>query len=109
MIDWLAIVVSVVLPVVVGVGGWFGQRIIGRIDAAERRIAEMSNKASARDTQQDGRLDNLEKTSLTKEAIREVLDAALQPLTQELKAISSSNQETRERIIRLEASSGRGD
>lgn len=109
MIDWLAIVVSVVLPIVVGVGGWFGQRIIGRIDAAERRIAEMSNKASARDTQQDGRLDNLEKTSLTKEAIREVLDAALQPLTQELKAISSSHQETRERIIRLEASSGRGD
>lgn len=109
MIDWLAIVISVILPIVVGVGGWFGQRIVGRIDATERRIAEMSAKTSERDAKQDGRIDNLEKTSLTKEAIREVLDAALVPLTQELKAISSSNQETRERIIRLEASSGRND
>ena len=112
MIDWLAVVVSIVLPIVVGVGGWFGQRIVGRIDATERRVSEMASKASERDAKQDARLDALEKTSLTREDLREVLESSLSraigPITAELKAINSGHQETRERIIRLEASAERG-
>ena len=113
VIDWLAVIVSIILPVVVGVGGWFGQRLVARIDSIDKRVSDMSTKASERDAIQDQQIDNLTRTSLTREDLREVLDSALQkavsPITQELKAITTSNQETRERIIRLEAVSGRAD
>ena len=113
LIDWLAVIVSIVLPIVVGLGGWFGQRIIGRIDVTEQRVTEMASKASERDSKQDARLYNLERTSLTREDLREVLESSLQraigPITEELRAINSGHQETRERIIRLEASTGRSD
>ena len=103
MTEWVSIIVSVCLPVVVGVGGFFGSRLVNRIDALDRRVGEMATKAG----QAQARIDQLERTSLTREALREVIDSALEraigPITQELRAINTQSQDTRERIVRLEA------
>ena len=114
MVDWLALIVSVVLPICMAVVGWLFTRIVGRIDTLEERVSAMGQAAAERDAKQDSKIDGLEKTSLTREDLREVIEGALMksvaPITMELKAITVQNQETRERLVRLETTVGaRGD
>ena len=65
----------------------------------------MNTAAADRDGKQDTRIDQLEKTSLTREDLRDVIEGALAkstaPITVELKAITASSQQTRERLVRL--------
>lgn len=107
MVDWLSLIVSIILPIAMGVVGWLFTRVVGRIDQIEKRISEMASKAAERDAKQDVRIESLEKNTLTREDIRDVMESALEkstaPITVELKAISVSSQETRERLVRLEA------
>ena len=103
MMEWLTIVVSIALPVIVGVSGWFFQRVISRTDSIQLEVAQMIQKK----VQLEARLSALEKTSLTRDDLRDVVEQALMravaPITTELKAISANGQETRERLVRLEA------
>lgn len=102
--EWLSIGVSIILPVAMAVVGWLFTRIVGRIDAIEKKVSD----AFERDANQNARIESLEKNTLTREDLRDVMESALQkstaPITTELKAISISSQETRERLVRLEAS-----
>jgi len=87
--------------------GWIFSRIVGRIDGLEKRVGSMNTSAAERDSKQDTRIDQLEKTSLTREDLRDVIETALAkstaPITLELKAITVEGQKTRERLVRLEA------
>ena len=107
MVDWLTLAVSIVLPVSMAIVGWIVTRIVGRIDALETRVGSMDTTAAERDSKQDARIDTLERTSLTREDLRDVIETALAkstaPITLELKAISVEGQKTRERLVRLEA------
>ena len=104
---WLELTVSAVLTITITVSGWMFSRIVNRIDKIEQRMSEMSSSAAERDSQQDARINALEKQTLTKDDLREVMDAALDkataPITQELQAIKINSDKTRERLIKLEA------
>ena len=100
---WIEIVVSAGLTITVTVSGWMFSRIVSRIDKIEQRVIAMSE----RDSTQDARLVAIEKQTLTKDDLREVMDAALDkataPITRELEAIKINSSQTRERLIKLEA------
>lgn len=101
--EWLSIALSIALPVVVAVAGWFFNRLVSRTDAMSSDVAKLTQKKA----QIEARLAALEKTSLTRDDLRDVVEKALQkavaPITQELRAISANGQQTRERLVRLEA------
>ena len=68
----------------------------------------MAQSTAERDTQQDGRLESLEgRQALTREDLRDVLERQLAkataPITRELEAIKVSSTDTRERLVKLEA------
>lgn len=101
--EMISITASTVLTVLFTAGGWFFTRAMKRIDAMEQSIIE-GDKSSM---ELEGRLKSLETDKLTKGCLREVMDAALDkatsPITRELEAIKTSSTETRERLVRLEA------
>ena len=103
MVEWLSLGVTVILPLCMAVIGWIFNRIVHRIDSIDKRVTRMATST----TDVEARLVALEKTSLTRDDLRDVIETALaksvDPITQELKAICASSQKTRERLVRLEA------